>query len=63
MEKISYTFIEKDLALPAIAVIGDQIALPRGSGKENTHTRTHTPVLRVGYSFCDSTYYLNIYKH
>uniref|UniRef100_A0A673FN22 Uncharacterized protein n=1 Tax=Sinocyclocheilus rhinocerous TaxID=307959 RepID=A0A673FN22_9TELE len=32
MEKISYTFIEKDLALPAIAVIGDQIALPRGSG-------------------------------
>ncbi len=41
--------VEKDLALPAIAVIGDQssgkssilealsgVALPRGSGKDNT---------------------------
>ncbi|KAG9348814.1 hypothetical protein JZ751_029131 [Albula glossodonta] len=46
--------IEKDLALPAIAVIGDQssgkssvlealsgVALPRGSGKSHTHTHTH----------------------
>lgn len=46
--------VEKDLNLPAIAVIGDQssgkssvlealsgVALPRGTGETNTHTLTH----------------------